>query len=554
MIQFKHSIMNKFFKILLPALAILIILWGTVSVITRNIASWADFQIQSEKSLNNIKKTAETSNNESSLKENLKAYLSRGAAVGIVVYNSEDQITTLLYKAEDGTILSAADEKSIENAFNGDFRSYEVSREEQGKLKGYFDASPVSSRLGEILLETVIQGICLLLLIGALVFLFIQKWILGKVQKLSQSISSEGQPIPPELIENDEIGQLGEGINSVLSAFNGKIINIKESVMKAHKNGSSLADSTKISSAAIEEIQTYISEFKSQIGKLNGEIDHIRSFSTDLTDYSKEVEQNSVSQAADITETSASVEEMSAAITSINKTVETRLKIVTRNYSIASEGSSEMNKTQKNINDITESTQLIFDMVKVINNIASQTNLLAMNAAIEAAHAGDAGRGFAVVATEIRNLAENTTKQAKSISDSLKGIVERIQTTDKSANKAAEFFQTMLGGIGDVKEGMRGILEAIQELTQNASHVMKTLSSLTVRSEEYKTASTNMTGKVDNITTSLSSISRISEAAAEKIMEVAACNNEVFKNVEKVAQMGQENKNILDKTTGLLEE
>jgi methyl-accepting chemotaxis protein len=138
---------------------------------------------------------------------------------------------------------------------------------------------------------------------------------------------------------------------------------------------------------------------------------------------------------------------------------------------LATEGGEDMRQTLASMALIASSVTLVKDLTSVINGVAAQTNLLAMNAAIEAAHAGEHGRGFAVVADEIRKLAETTSRNAQEIDRSLASMVSGIESSRSLTAKTDRSIGELVSGIKEVSDSLTEIVDGLAEMSAGTKEI-----------------------------------------------------------------------------------
>jgi len=204
------------------------------------------------------------------------------------------------------------------------------------------------------------------------------------------------------------------------------------------------------------------------------------------------------SQSSAITESSAAIEEMVANTRSVSNTLSKNAENVKDLQEAAAVGHSGLSEVVTDIREIARESESLLEINSVMQSIASQTNLLSMNAAIEAAHAGESGRGFAVVADEIRKLAESSSRQSKTIGGVLKKIKGAIDKITKSTDNVMTKFEAIDGGVKTVAEQEHGIQNAMEEQSTGSTQIMQAIAQVN-----------NITGQVKE------DAQRIVEAAAK---------------------------------------
>ncbi|MBL8968613.1 MAG: DUF3365 domain-containing protein [Spirochaetaceae bacterium] len=339
----------------------------------------------------------------------------------------------------------------------------------------------------------------------------------------------------------DEIGRIAGFFNDFIGTLEGMVAEVRGVTENANRISEELASSSEETAASLHEIRANTEGMKNKIVLLDTEVSASTRSAGDVRDFISRLAELIQAQAAAITESSASIEEMSASIANIAKASEEKLRIANELETTALDGQSEMEETEQVIKKVADSASVIMEMIQIIQDIASKTNLLAMNAAIEAAHAGDFGKGFAVVADEIRNLAESSAESARAITDSLGEVAEYIKVSESSTAKTGVVFSRIVDQIKDVSQSMSEMRNATQELSIGAQQILEALGSLIETTEEVKGSSREMNDRVGAISQALDRVSGISADTKIGMEEITIGITEIFKAAEAIAEAGTRN-------------
>jgi iron only hydrogenase large subunit-like protein len=219
-------------------------------------------------------------------------------------------------------------------------------------------------------------------------------------------------------------------------------------------------------------------------------------------------------QAAAIEESSAAIEEMMATINNTANMAQKRQAAIQDLVSNVEQGRASMRETIEAVKGISRGVEGVGSTIKVIGGIAANTNLLSMNAAIEAAHAGDAGRGFAVVAGEIRRLSETTRENSQNIAHILTEIVNGIKETTTRSSATDALISTMAEEINGFATTMMELINSLGELSIGSREITSALVQLREHAGAIKTGYHDMMDKTHELEVSMQMITKASETKA----------------------------------------
>ena len=237
---------------------------------------------------------------------------------------------------------------------------------------------------------------------------------------------------------------------------------------------------------------------------------------------------------------------MVANIASITSTLEKTNEVIKTLANATADGKDTVTNANGITQKIAEESGSLIEASSVIQHIASQTNLLAMNAAIEAAHAGEAGKGFAVVADEIRKLAEDSAAQGKSITATLKTLSGEIEALSASAKTAGEKFQIIFTLSNQVKTMSTQLTDAMREQENGSNEVLSAIKDINNVTVEVQESAEEMLKGGESVAEAMRTLDNLTRLMSDSMKEMALGAGQINNAVQEVNGIAQKNKQSIE--------
>ena len=322
--------------------------------------------------------------------------------------------------------------------------------------------------------------------------------------------------------KRDELGKLCRDFNTMLGAMHGLLADLAQAQRGLASAGEVMRDSSSSTAASVGQISAGLGRVRDLSGSQSEQTAESAAAGSQIAEEIRRFEALVLDQAASIDEASASIEEMIGSIQSVGASIERMAGEFGTLSSAAERGKELQSDAGQRIDKVVESSQALAEANDAIAAIASQTNLLAMNAAIEAAHAGEAGKGFAVVSDEIRRLAETSAERSRAIAGELAAVQEAISDLVAASQASRSAFEMVTDKISATDPLVREIRNAISEETSGSTQILEALKSMNDATAQVKDGAASMSGDIEAISSDAGDIAEGARRSSDNARAVGS--------------------------------
>jgi methyl-accepting chemotaxis protein len=340
----------------------------------------------------------------------------------------------------------------------------------------------------------------------------------------------------------DEIADLSRYFNKTIEKIKNLVVTIKGQADSLSNIGNQLANNMVETAAAVNQISANTQNIKGRVINQSASVTETNATMGQISINIDKLNEHIEDQSASVSQSSSAIEEMLANIKSVTQTLVTNADNVKELLEASDIGRTGLQDVASDIQEIARESEGLLEITSVMQNMASQTNLLSMNAAIVAAHAGEAGKGFAVVADEIRKLAENSSEQSKTISAVLKKIKESIDKITRSTGNVLNKFEAIDFGVKTVAQQEEIIRNAMEEQGEGSKQILQSIGQLNEITQQVKSGSSEMLEGSKGVIAEGKNLEQLTGEISGGMNEMATGTEQINIAINEINNLSEENR------------
>lgn len=458
----------------------------------------------------------------------------------------------------DGNIHSSGLEHQAEWGYT--ISSYGGIKNSKGQVIGFigcdFNVDDILTMLRKRIINIAIVSIIILAL-GILLIILFTADIFGTMKSISgamENIASGKADLTFRIPQKgkNELSNLAANCNAVITSLNNLVSQLQGETGILNETGNELSTKMENHVGVLDATAAQISEISDHITEQTSKVESITNGMQSVEAEIDSLEKKLSMQSQAISQSSSVIEEITANIRSVDQNVSEILMEYKKLVAEADEGQQQQKSVTTQIGNIEQQSDNLMNANAAIASIAKQTNLLAMNAAIEASHAGEAGKGFAVVAAEIRTLAETSARQSDSISHLLQGIRESITGIVDSSKKSAANFASVSEKIMRLEQLISEVQGGMNEERIGAENILNAMVTLEGTTKDINQASAHMKGESALVFEDIQMLKELAEKTHSKSSDVTTQMSEMKETASAAANASDRNLSATSKVSDMI--
>jgi methyl-accepting chemotaxis protein len=380
------------------------------------------------------------------------------------------------------------------------------------------------------------------IMLTIVIFSLMMRFRLGPLQRTAQAfdkLSRRDADLTQslEVSTHDEIGVLGIGFNRFLEKLRDLVLNVRMTVDETDKVKEKISSATTETSISVEEISANIGNITKQMTILNNTVQETVTMTEEITANIDQVDRQIDNQASMVEESTATISEMIASLKNVSSVTASKQKSTLDLLDVANKGRDQIDATAELFQRVVSSITSIHEMAETINSLSSQTNILSMNAAIEAAHAGDAGKGFSVVAEEIRKLAESSSSSADRITHLVSDISSLVDQTHNHVESTSEAFKSITTVVDDTVNAFTEIRHSVDELNTGGSQILEVTTEINAITSNIRHGSKEIQSGSTGLLAASTNMKDVSLTVNQDMDEISTGTKEILSSTQLVVHL-----------------